>query len=92
MDASYGALGALSRLSYTSMAIASLLLWLTYLASLAIYRLYLSPLAHFPGPKLAALTKFYEMYYEVAKRGQFIFKIEEMHEKYGEIVLASLCP
>lgn len=59
------------------------IIWLLYLVSLATYRLYLSPLAKFPGPKLAALSKWYEFYYEVVKKGQFTFRIQEMHKKYG---------
>jgi hypothetical protein len=31
--------------------------WVLYIIGVAIYRLYLSPIAKFPGPKLAALTK-----------------------------------
>lgn len=55
-----------------------------YLGSLAVYRLYLSPLAGFPGPKLAALTHWYEFYWNVIKSGQFTFHIQDLHNKYGK--------
>jgi hypothetical protein len=58
--------------------------WLVYLVALAIYRLYFSPLAKLPGPKLAALSKWYEFYYEVLLKGHFTFQIQELHKKYGE--------
>lgn len=56
---------------------------LLYVIGLVIQRLYLSPVAKFPGPKLAAATFWYEFYFDVVKRGQYIWKIREMHEKYG---------
>jgi hypothetical protein len=52
-----------------------------YLVAGAIYRVYLSPLAKFPGPKLAALTLWYEFYYDVWLGGQYIWKIRELHEQ-----------
>jgi len=57
-----------------------------YIAGLYIYRLTLHPLANFPGPKLAAISLWYEFYYDGIKRGQYIFRIQKMHEKYGPIV------
>jgi len=52
----------------------------------AIWRLYLSPLAQVPGPRLAALTWWYEFYYDIVLGGQYVFKIIELHKQYGPIV------
>ena len=60
-----------------------ILVWVSYLVGLGFYRLYLSPLAKFPGPRLAALTKWYEFYYDVVAQGQFTFQIQKLHKKYG---------
>lgn len=61
--------------------------WIVYLIAGAIYRLYFHPLAKFPGPKVAALTGWYEAYHDMYRRGMFIWKIQEMHEKYGMLCL-----
>jgi hypothetical protein len=57
-----------------------------YLVLGAIYRLYFSPIAKFPGPKLAAVTLWYEFYYDIILRGQYTFKVRDLHVKYGPIV------
>lgn len=55
-----------------------------YLLGLSIYRLYLTPSAKFPGPRLAALCYWYEFYYDVwPHEGQYTWKIRQLHEKYG---------
>jgi hypothetical protein len=58
---------------------------LLYFVSLAIYRLYLCPIAKFPGPKLAALTLWYEFYHDVVRGGQYGRKIAELHDEYGAL-------
>jgi hypothetical protein len=47
-------------------------------------RLSFSPLSKFPGPRLAAATLWYEGYYDIVKGGKYIFKIKELHKKYGK--------
>ena len=64
--------------------LAAVLVFLLYLLSLALYRLVLSPIAKFPGPKLAALSNWYEFYWDVVKQGQFTFHIQQLHKQYGE--------
>ncbi|KAK7542233.1 cytochrome P450, partial [Phyllosticta citribraziliensis] len=59
---------------------------LLYVFYLAVKRLVFSPLARFPGPKLAALTRWYEFVYDVIFVGRFNWKVDELHQKYGPIV------
>ena len=53
------------------------------LLRIVIYRLYFHPLARFPGPKYAAISRWHEFYYEVVLKGQFTFKVQELHKRYG---------
>ncbi|RYP69919.1 hypothetical protein DL771_005812 [Monosporascus sp. 5C6A] len=69
-----------------SIILAALFTYLIYFVSLILYRLCFSPLAKFPGSKLAAATGWYEFYYDYWLNGQYIFKIAEMHRKYGDII------
>ncbi|KAK3897323.1 trichodiene oxygenase [Staphylotrichum tortipilum] len=75
----------LRSLSWQHVAVA----FAVYFTCVAFYRLYLHPLAKFPGPKLAALTRLYEAYYDVILDGQYTFKIEKLHKKYGPVVRIS---
>lgn len=66
--------------------IAVFFLVLSYLVCNTIYQLYFSPLSKFPGPKIAAVTLGYEIYYDVFKWGKYYLKIRKMHERYGESI------
>ncbi|KAL9585669.1 MAG: hypothetical protein Q9203_004155 [Teloschistes exilis] len=60
-----------------------------YGAGLAFSRLFLSPLSKFPGPKLAALTRKYESYYEAVQNYEYVWKIKKLHQSYGPIIRIS---
>lgn len=66
-----------------SLAGAVVICFTVYSVSLLVYRLLLSPLAGFPGSKIAAATHYYEFYYNWWCQGKYIFEIEKMHKKYG---------
>lgn len=50
-----------------------------------VYRLYLTPLAGFPGPKLAGVTYLYAAYYDLVHHGSFIKQLPALHRKYGAL-------
>lgn len=62
-----------------------------YLFSLIVYRLFLSPLKAYPGPKLAAITSWYRIYYDVYKGGDFVSHLQELHNKYGKYFMEMAC-
>nr|QTX15957.1 cytochrome P450 monooxygenase [Aspergillus westerdijkiae]QTX15966.1 cytochrome P450 monooxygenase [Aspergillus westerdijkiae]QTX15971.1 cytochrome P450 monooxygenase [Aspergillus westerdijkiae] len=71
------------------------LLWLLvatplfYVLNTVVYELFFSPLSHIPGPKLAACTRLYELYYDIILHGRYTFKIAELHKEYGPIIRIS---
>ena len=66
-----------------SLILLALLALVAYVAGVGIYRLSFSPLAKYPGPKLAALTRLYEGYYDIVLRGQFKEHVDKLHNQYG---------
>lgn len=75
MDRSFGNL--------VSIAVAFAALLLIYILANIFYRLCLSPIRKFPGPKLAAITRLYEGYYDLVKDGEWAFHIQNLHKQYG---------
>ncbi|OAL31574.1 hypothetical protein AYO22_01166 [Fonsecaea multimorphosa] len=69
-----------------AVVIAVCVLLATSLIGLCVNRVYFSPVAHVPGPLLAKVSYWYEFYYDVVQRGQYVFKIKKLHEYYGPIV------
>jgi hypothetical protein len=66
---------------------ATVLIIITYISYTAFQRLYLSPIAGFPGPKLAALTWYYQIYYDIYPHyGQYFNHISQLHKIYGPII------
>lgn len=78
-----------SDVRFPELAIGIVFVLLFYGTALTVYRLYFSPLAGFPGPKLAAATEWYEFYYQLVRDGQWGNKVKKLHEKYGPIVRIS---
>jgi hypothetical protein len=58
--------------------------WLAYRVGIALYNISpFHPLAHFPGPKIAAASYLYEAYYDWWLVGRYGKVIARMHESYG---------
>lgn len=68
---------------FTAVAKPEALLWLALLViTRYLYRLFLHPLARVPGPKLAALTRRWQLS-KISSHKQFL---QELHDRYGPVV------
>jgi succinate dehydrogenase hydrophobic anchor subunit len=57
-----------------------------YVVGIVFYRLVLHPLAKYPGPHLAAATKWWRTYKDCIEAWSFVHGIEKLHEIYGDVV------
>ncbi|PVH77446.1 cytochrome P450 [Cadophora sp. DSE1049] len=73
----------------SDIAAAFVVLYAVVFLTRTIYSLYFGPLSNFPGPKIAAATLCYEFYYDIILKGQYTFKIKELHQEYGPIIRIS---
>ncbi|OCT46388.1 benzoate 4-monooxygenase cytochrome P450 [Cladophialophora carrionii] len=51
-----------------------------------VYRLTLHPLSRFPGPKFAAATNLYAIYYDLLSGDSLVKHLKALHDEYGPIV------
>lgn len=52
-----------------------------------IYNIWFHPLAHVPGPRLAAVTHWYHTYWHAVKKGHFVpYILPDLHKRYGPVV------
>ena len=58
--------------------------WLGATLFESMYNIFNSPLAEFPGPKLAAASAWYQTYYEVLRRESWTNVLERLHKQYGK--------
>jgi len=61
-----------------------------YIAAKSIYHVVFSPLAGFPGPRLAATTKLYEAYHMIIK-DDWLDTLERLHRQYGRSLSSFPC-
>ncbi|OBT82403.1 hypothetical protein VE02_08402 [Pseudogymnoascus sp. 03VT05] len=72
---------------YQLLAIAVPILIVVYYTGLAIYRLYIHPLANYPGPTLWAISSIPGI--RSLLNGRISFDYKELHDKYGPVVRVS---
>ncbi|TLD33341.1 hypothetical protein PspLS_00708 [Pyricularia sp. CBS 133598] len=86
-SSAFGPLTISTALLTTQNLLGLAVLWLVYQVLKALYNVSpFHPLAHIPGPKLAAATYLPEFYYDVIQFGRYTHQIRDMHRKYGPIV------
>lgn len=58
--------------------------YLLYWVLRGFYRLYLHPLSHFRGPRVAAVSTLYKAYIDVRQDLSLVHELRRLHEIYGE--------
>ena len=55
-----------------------------FFSSILVYRLFLHPLYHFPGPRGAAVSKLWHIYNNLSCQNHLL--LDDLHKRYGDFV------
>lgn len=76
----YGSLG----IAITALELTCSCYFFALFTSMTIYRLFFHATSHFPGPKLAAITKLWHVFHTLDSRN-YLF-LQKLHAEYGPFV------
>ncbi|KAL0575627.1 hypothetical protein V5O48_006352 [Marasmius crinis-equi] len=66
------------------------LLFISVIVSVGIRRIFFHPLSGFSGPKLAAISGWYEVYYDIIQNGGMLDHLRQLHELYGSFTFTDI--
>ena len=69
--------------SFSSVLLVAVVIPLSLIVQKIVYNLYFHPLAAFPGPRVARVTRFWKAYVEAILNRSFVHVLEELHTTYG---------
>lgn len=70
--------------AFDDLIVKAVYLGFLYLVIKYTYRMFLSPIASFPGPRTAGITKLYEAYHVLLKN-DWLENLVSLHERYGKL-------
>ncbi|KAK7532076.1 cytochrome P450 monooxygenase-like protein [Phyllosticta citribraziliensis] len=73
-------------LPFPTLLLTSAAIGITWIAWQALYNVYFHPLARFPGPRLAAATRYWKAWVECVQEKSFTHELEKLHARYGKVV------
>ena len=79
-------LGVIGSLSHAKLVLvlSVILAWVLACVIRALSTAYLGPLSKFPGPRLAALSRYWHAYVECIQHRSFYDVLVQLHEEYGQ--------
>ncbi|KAK7606515.1 cytochrome P450 monooxygenase-like protein [Phyllosticta paracitricarpa] len=75
----------LINIPFPTLLLTSAAVALTWVAWRAVYDIYFHPLARFPGPKLAAATRYWKAWVECFQAKSFVHELKKLHARYGKV-------
>ena len=70
-------------MNFLMLAICGQLILIVAVVVRILYRLTLHPLSRFPGPRIAAVTNLYAVYYDLSE-DSLVKHLKALHDRYGE--------